>query len=53
MDGEQLFTYVDKMFEKNTDRVFSKLTFLLGNNFYKYNLRSIDREVSKRNAQFQ
>lgn len=52
LNGEDIFEFIDKMLELNQQRWQTPLAFLLGKNFYKYGLRSIDREVTKRAEYF-
>ena len=52
LEGVEIFTYINEMFEGNSARALTPFAFLLGPNFYKYNIRAIDREVNNKNRMF-
>lgn len=43
LDGQEIFAFANDLFEKNVLRVRSFFAFLIGPNFTRYNLRTIDR----------
>jgi hypothetical protein len=52
LEGAEMFTYLNSIFEDNTTRSLTLFAFFMGPNFYKYNLRKIDRTVNHKNENF-
>ena len=53
IEDVQIFAYVNGLFELNTKRSLDLFAFFAGNNFYKYNLRQVDRKVRDRIVKFE
>ena len=43
-----MFSFLTELLDLNAKRVQTPFAFLLGKNFHKYELRAVDKEVSKR-----
>ena len=52
IEGEPIFKFYHTLIDMNYRRSLTLLPFVLGGDFYKYNLRQIDRNTSKRIKQF-
>jgi hypothetical protein len=52
LEGAEIFTYLNSIFEDNTTRSLSLFAFIMGPKFYKYNLRKIDRAVTQKMESF-
>jgi hypothetical protein len=52
IEGEDIYEFVSKTLSLNSKRTLTVFAYILGKNFYKYNLRAIDREVNSRSSKF-
>jgi hypothetical protein len=52
IEGVDVFSYFSHMVELNTERAFTLFAFILGPNFFKYNIRKVDRDVNSSNIKF-
>lgn len=46
--GEPLFEFANNLLAKNYERSITLFPFLVGSNFWKYNLRAVDREMTSK-----
>lgn len=53
IEGFELFSYANNLFELSTQSSMTLFALLMRANFYRYNLRKIDREVKEQIGKFE